>query len=484
MFKIDKKVIISAIQDQVNEIWKLIKIESLRYSEMDLLGKLGIALIEYGEFFEINAFDKTVINFIINKIEDKLYYDNNIFYYISFYKLPSVVYDGNIDELQSLFFKINADITSMRIRIYASKIFSFAMSSSEDEYFFKRVNSGLLRGLKNLFNYLDKEVYSPAIYSLLNCHQALYEYLQINDTHNKNIALSTYKECFELLVELYKDDNIKNIIDSNIQLYYFYKHQMFIHTGRNEDIYLNFKFNSGIGIKELWALLSLYYLDINKFNDLVSKIIDELLENYQMEKIQNKILIMRIITRFLFINNMNKIDGDLALRVEEDESKLKYDLSKFFRNIEAIEDIEVTNEDIELLLNYDDNKLREKISKILINLDKNTIRRQFNKPHGPFEISDFEIPFWIDGDCYYLCMPFKSGKEISGPTVNEKIAYQIFKPFSYFGNRCIVVFITAKRCSQYLENYIQRMRSMYKWNIHIIQEYQLAALLKLNNQLN
>lgn len=74
MFKIDKNVIISAIQDQVNEIWKLIKIESLRYSEMDLLGKLGIALIEYGEFFEINAFDKTVINFIIKIKVSKVFF--------------------------------------------------------------------------------------------------------------------------------------------------------------------------------------------------------------------------------------------------------------------------------------------------------------------------------------------------------------------------------------------------------------------------
>ena len=78
-----------------------------------------------------------------------------------------------------------------------------------------------------------------------------------------------------------------------------------------------------------------------------------------------------------------------------------------------------------------------------------------------------------------------SEPEITTNTVSEKYAYQIYKPFSHFGNQCIVVFITAKKCSQGLETYIQRMSLQNKqWKVYIIQEIQLCKLLKANNLLN
>jgi len=108
-----------------------------------------------------------------------------------------------------------------------------------------------------------------------------------------------------------------------------------------------------------------------------------------------------------------------------------------------------------------------------------------SKPHGTLEISDLDVKFMYNKYIYYLSMPFKTAREITTNTVSENYAYQIFKPFSHFGNQCLVIFITVKKCSQGLETYIQRMSNKNPdWKVYIIQEKQLAALLKLNNVLN
>ena len=76
-------------------------------------------------------------------------------------------------------------------------------------------------------------------------------------------------------------------------------------------------------------------------------------------------------------------------------------------------------------------------------------------------------------------MPFKSGKEIKTNTVPVDIAYQIIRPFMYFPN-CIVVFITAKPCSQHLLNYIKLAIATQGWAIEVIQNGELGRLLKIN----
>jgi hypothetical protein len=60
--------------------------------------------------------------------------------------------------------------------------------------------------------------------------------------------------------------------------------------------------------------------------------------------------------------------------------------------------------------------------------------------------------------------------------------HQIFRPFAFFDN-CIVVFVTAKKCSQPLMNMVKQMREKLNWPMGIIEHTELAALLKLNGQL-
>jgi hypothetical protein len=90
-----------------------------------------------------------------------------------------------------------------------------------------------------------------------------------------------------------------------------------------------------------------------------------------------------------------------------------------------------------------------------------------------------EIQITFGGQRTFLCIPFKTGQEIKSNVVPEDVIYQILRPFANFDN-CIVIFITAKKCSQPLINYIKRIQGKYGWPIAIIQADELAKLLKIN----
>lgn len=68
--------------------------------------------------------------------------------------------------------------------------------------------------------------------------------------------------------------------------------------------------------------------------------------------------------------------------------------------------------------------------------------------------------------------------------MDESYMYQLIKPFSHFGDNCFVVLIAARKCSQGLETYIQRMSiKQPSWRVDVIQHEQLCKLLKANSQI-
>lgn len=129
-----------------------------------------------------------------------------------------------------------------------------------------------------------------------------------------------------------------------------------------------------------------------------------------------------------------------------------------------------------------DDELRIKFANTINGVSERVLQREATKPHGVVEISDMELPIDYMGNRYYLCMPFKSGVEIKGKTVPVDVAYQIVRSFIEFTN-CIVVFVTAKKSSEGLMNYIKKLKEKMRWPIEIIEEKVLAALLAMNNQL-
>ena len=171
-----------------------------------------------------------------------------------------------------------------------------------------------------------------------------------------------------------------------------------------------------------------------------------------------------------------------ALRAFAQHENNLLDLNQVFRGYNKISEATVGEEDIELLIGMDDAQLRQHICKLIIDVDPVILRREAQKPHGGFEISDMEIPFRTEGRAFYLCIPVKSGREIRGKTVPERWAFQILRPFLNFDS-CVVVFISAKKCSQPLWNYIKRTRDKTNWNIQVIEGEELAKLFKVNSLL-
>lgn len=67
-------------------------------------------------------------------------------------------------------------------------------------------------------------------------------------------------------------------------------------------------------------------------------------------------------------------------------------------------------------------------------------------------------------------------------TVPESVVYQIWRPYMFLTN-ALVVFITARPCSQYLHQDIRQSRERMDWPIAVIESEALARLLKANGRL-
>jgi hypothetical protein len=154
-----------------------------------------------------------------------------------------------------------------------------------------------------------------------------------------------------------------------------------------------------------------------------------------------------------------------------------------FNGYNQLSSIEISEAELDTLIKYNDEQLRERVAKTIIGVSEAELKREMKKPHGVFEISDMELSVKIDGKKLFLCMPFKSGVEIKKDSVSVDVMYQITRPFVHF-NSCAVVFVTAKRVSENLMNEIKRSKDKLGFAIEVLQSTELAKLLKFNNLLN
>lgn len=79
-----------------------------------------------------------------------------------------------------------------------------------------------------------------------------------------------------------------------------------------------------------------------------------------------------------------------------------------------------------------------------------------------------------------VCFPIKSGQEIKSDSVPESVAYQVMKPFIHLYGDCVVIFITAKKCSQPLGNYIKKLQTIQNppLPIDVLQNENLCKIFK------
>jgi hypothetical protein len=142
-----------------------------------------------------------------------------------------------------------------------------------------------------------------------------------------------------------------------------------------------------------------------------------------------------------------------------------------------------SEEEIAQLLRLDDAQLRSMVSRLLTKADPVKARQEARKAHGPAELADIVVNVVFDNQAFTLCLPFKSGLEGgSAKSVPESVVYQVWRPHMFL-DRAVVVFITAKPCSAFLEQDIWQSRNRMGWAIEVIQHEALAGLLKANGLL-
>lgn len=409
-------------------------------------------------------------------------------YFSNYYYAYANISKGDINAQQSAFIQINADTSTMLTTILGFNRNICGIGGSTDNYFVERMPR-VLWAIQFVLKKQLTEIYLPSMYVLINLEQVLTEYIFCKDNQYKEKANELLIEVDNLSKQFRLKDEVNELLKSNTQLALFLATQTIRKNsilGRNEELEFS-EIQEFPKIKcenKLRILTSLFYLDKESFLTHFEKELPEIINDiYRSRPTISNFLLLQCLAFYSYLKpqfdnlelNLNPI-SKTKINLQENLRLIfnRYDES----NTETISEVELN-----LLLGYNDEILREKVANTIIGVDKNTLDREKKKPHGVFEISDMELRVRLHQENYFLCMPFKSGIEIKTATVPEVISYQIFRPFIHF-DKTIVIFVTAKRCSQNLMNYIKRMEDKLGWGIAVIENEELAKLLKTNGQLN
>lgn len=411
----------------------------------------------------------------------------NLQYFNAYYYAKDNIVKGGFSQQLALT-RVNEETASMLTTILAFNRSLRGLGGSTDDYFVNRMPRALW-AVKYLYHRKLEGLYLPSLYVLVNFQQSLTEYLFCTDTQYRPGAIQMLTEVTDMLYNMLNSEEASRILQQNLQLQLFFiTQQIRVNKalGTNHPVELT-DITSLPDTKpesKLRILTSVYLLNEGRFRELFESALPTLKAEIQHgPEGLNNILFLRCLA---FYCNPDPEFSGIELRLNPMQEKtlnLRTQMKNMFRLYEEAAAETVSESELKMLMGYDDNTLRDKVANVVLGVDKFQLDREKIKPHGPAEISDMELRISLDQETYYLCMPFKSGIEIASSTVPEKIVYQILKPFTYL-NKAVVVFITAKRCSQNLMAYIKRIEDKLGWPIAVIENEELAKLLKINGQLN
>lgn len=453
--------------------------------ERSILGEAYLCLEPLQCLSELPAHEQVILNRACKKIHGCLWRGDSIFYFSSFYYLKPNTIRKNELEIQKDFQKVNLDIMAMFLNIKEIANKEGDLGSSEDNCFFERIpmcNSAFLYILRTGLDTL----YIPALYCLCNLLQTLFLYYNTIRGKYRIQAASSIDLLMKTLQHYGDIAAIQKRIEKNPQLSYFIMEQ--------QNHYL--KFNPTFKLIDLHPTLSVCQkprtvlrsltnlTDVSlypMFQERFESIYD--LYSYEMSglSILEKVLFLRNIVSYLTIVGQTRISISLNIS----EQMPKFDLNGFLNQTFQLDQIDLSSvmpEQLEKVMNMKDFELRNKFANTIQGMRKDELHRESSKPHGGFEISDMELRINYQNSAVFLCMPFKTGVEIRDKTVPISVAYQIVRPFTEF-KHCVVVFVTAKPCSENLMNEIKKLRDRFNWPIAVIEAQSLAALLMLHKQL-
>ena len=481
-----KEQFIKEIEEKIQNYYAMSKCD-MRMGEKKNLAEFELLLDDFIEMGKFDAVDYVVLKRISGQIGDKLRLDNVIFYYSSFHYFYNAVYHNNdFKYLYSKIYQINIQICIMRIQIRHNYI----TGCSEDDYYFKERGKELLDAIAIIAIRGDKgEDYNPVLYLLLNYIQSLLEY--------RNGANGVYASNVDILIErgiqiikkfLMEFESIKLQVKNNVKIRLFiekinYMYNQYKGVSVEKIVKRVSKIEMGnISINKVWGMNSLFDIDVEMFSEKFNSEMDCYEEIYE----DSKIVYLKNYIRWLAINENNKFELLKLPSVSNDdeEDNTWFNLDDYFNGYDKSYGVIINDKDIAKVNSYNDEVLRQKLARLIINVDKNTLERESKKPHGPLEIADMELPVrpCLKSSTYYLCIPVKSGVEIQNK-VGEQITYQVIRPFTYFGNKAIVIFISAKEATEAFYNFVKRAKANLNFDIYVIDGKALVKLLKYNKMI-
>lgn len=459
-------------------------ISHLSSKQRSVLGEAGLVISQTLTNLNLLPHERALFEKAFNSVFSAVYDDGALFYYSSFYySLGEVKKDAQ--KVQAHFIKANADIVAMRMKLAAIKMGFASFGTSTDNYFLSRL-SGLVNGVEFIFRTKKTEFYTPAIYALLNLHQTLLDF-QENNVANSTEVLRCLSSVHETLEKILALQDVQTIINSSPQVRYFLAEQILRYAKLNsktttQDFDL-ISFEKLDWIPQLRCLSSISQFRPDEFLKGFDACFPKWRNRYVESQPHTKILLLNVLIQWQRIVAPSSTLGLNLLAKPVDSVNIRQILSRFFNGYDRISQTKITSSEIEKLYTFDDEQLRHKVGNSMRGIDPVIVSRESSKYHGVSEIADMELPLQLQPNkTHFLCMPFKSAREISSSSVSVDYSYQIIRPFAYFEN-CIVVFVTAKKCSEPLMNEIKQMKEKFNWSISVLENESLAALLKLNGQL-
>jgi hypothetical protein len=235
------------------------------------------------------------------------------------------------------------------------------------------------------------------------------------------------------------------------------------------------------------SLCDLYYLNKEKFILLFEKVFEKVSAKVDWV---NRPFYIRMLLFYLEEAGIGAEQIKLKIRPTFNPSNVDEITEKLFPEYFSSKDqLTITTDEIAKLMTFTDTEIRAKLaaifqrSKYITSSEKEGLPAESKKPHTGGEISDFEVCMEIGShNLLHICLPIKSGREIT-TSVPENYAYQILKPFVRLYDRCVVIFVTSRRCSQALDGYIKQLKALYGFPIDVIQEEYLCRIFKFYAQL-
>lgn len=492
---IDSELVIAEIRKELSkEFSRYNSHPTSKNARKQLLGTLFLNLYELKDLEEnFEPFELVGIEQTINRISSELTQYAYEHFFGNLYQIRNSLREKDYERLQNqLHWTIN-DLYSMHAQILQKNIISNSLESS----FFGRLK-GLVAVDHILIDRKDEDFFILSLINLCTLNTVLVDYIHMNGDF-KDEAIHYLKSSFETLKKAFLDtEKDKNNVSLFLYVYINIKKDLKI---LNEDVdTIEDEFKDLMGIYEsnflelrdyasVLGLCNLYELDKEKFKEMFNLVFDKL----STKKIHWNTRPFYIKLLILYLKELELFDTiHLGIKPYFNPLNTIEVLNKMFPEYSAhTEDIEISDEDKEKLMEYDDSKIRAKLATILLRSDyieemtKKKLEMESKKPHTGFEISDFEISIekGLSREIQ-VCMPIKSAREIRRASVPENYAYQIMKPFIHLYDQCVVIFVTSKKCSQSLNNYILKLNTMYKFPIDTLEEMNLCKLFKFYGQLD